>query len=708
MSRDESYKGWQMHNSKLLEYAYLNWMLHLTESSSQTLMRQESILQHFLASRNSLYWLELCFSIDRDIYRTLSAYLQAVLDWCFQFESKDGSGSRTSRDLVSFSTTGSNHRALQKHTGVATENYGYFSIDEKRQVFFSLEEEVTTAPRIYCQEIISGKRLTPITDTEFEENNDRLKLEGATLSACGRYLGIVYSWNIDHNMTVYTAIWLLSEHFDFRGTIAGGPPQWARKIISLSTVAPAVAYGSRLLFSKDEKILLGAHESLSDGITRIIIWRQIDSSFLWAEKTIRGQLRGFCLDESRGLLYIVYPGRIWSRLDISNTGLIDLGSDSNEPRMNRIEYQVYRDGTQMVILRRHVKNFTRLDLQVVDLEELSELYRGPLKLPDGTEDTDEDPLLVKFSSDLEIVFVGNMLFRTKAPDTEPILLPIALLPKKGLESCIRWTCSFSACSTYVYDKRTIDFHPYLPELVLNTFASPIKYNEGVQNIILGRDPVYIMDDFKITTQLLNLEKETAITLESPTIYGWLKSGHISPSEYEEATIKYAACGTYVLFASQNRQHLSWRIPSRHPPPTPVLPRVLDCKMNTLLVDRISFVGLRRAIRPYNIDTLPDDFPRPRAIPPLTIVPEHLEKAHVTFLLSDNPDSVVRVLFATPDGHFEMKYLGFTTNQYLERLPAWGEESVRLKRDRHDADLAIAAEMDASSDDIPESPPTYGL
>lgn len=192
------------------------------------------------------------------------------------------------------------------------------------------------------------------------------------------------------------------------------------------------------------------------------------------------------------------------------------------------------------------------------------------------EDADEEPLLIKFSSDLEVVFIGNMLLRTKAPDAEPILLPIARVYKPGLQRSIRWTCSFSACSTYIvlaynprfnpfsffahnhssspdhsaqlhifqfdmrnktytrcntravslsqYDKRTIDFHPFLPELVLNSFASPIKYNELAA---LGPNPVYTIDDFKVTTQLLDLVKGTAITLESPTIYGTLKKGEKS-------------------------------------------------------------------------------------------------------------------------------------------------------------------------------------
>ncbi|KAL8878973.1 MAG: hypothetical protein Q9198_003326 [Flavoplaca austrocitrina] len=549
LARDDSPKGWQMDEAKLLEYAYLNWLLHLTESSSQALLRQEPTLQRFLASRNSLYWLEICFTVDRETHSTLSTHLQAVLNWCLPYTPED-SGSRSPQGLVPllhywaksylqllddygpslknwphevhyidperifepsgfqileslrqngsyhrhlvlkdskprrFSMIGSAHKALQKYTGL-TDHYGCFLVDERRQVFFTLDKEVYTAPRIYCQEISTGKRLSPIIDTEFGENNCLLRSEGATLSACGQYLGIVYSWRELGGMTIYTAIWHLSEHFDFSGA---GHVQWARKINSLSTRAPGklamfstnpvafdddgfvycphgrvdltsgvqkqisrerkseglldvtfsrdgqsavlasagdypvggcivedispggeltvmsypkvketitfsralsssrrfiiwsrhcclvhdrfsqrtqeldrapVSGNVRFLISKDEKILLGVNDtndSLDREITRIIIWRQSDSLFdFWAEKAVRGLLRGFCLDERHNLLYMVSPGRIWSRVDISTTGLIDPDFNSDEPQISRTEYEVSRDSTRMIILRRRIE-----------------------------------------------------------------------------------------------------------------------------------------------------------------------------------------------------------------------------------------------------------------------------------------------------------------------------------------------------------------
>ncbi|KAI4264650.1 MAG: hypothetical protein L6R42_000248 [Xanthoria sp. 1 TBL-2021] len=561
LSRNDSSKGWQMDDSRLLEYAYLNWIVHLTDSSSQTLERQKPIVQPFLKSRNSVYWLELCFTINHDIYRTLSAHLQAVLDWCLRCEPPIGGGSRPPQDLLPLlcywaksylhllddygpslsewpeevhridpttvfepsdfkileslrhdgsyhrhyvledsklrrnSTTGSTYRALQKHTGTQ-EDYGYFFLDERRQVFFMLDLFVTTAPRIYCQDIVSGKRLPPIVDTEFGESNDDIKTQGAKLSACGQYMGIVYNYPERQNKVVYTVIWHLSEYFDFNGV---GPPRWAQKHISLSAISSApvgnesanpIAFGVdgfvycphgrinlrsgvqepyfcdpedpgplnltlsgdarravrriddpsegifliedispkgepttihswsehievelgplsssglflvwkqihdddtysqvyvyntylrkvhkldkssvpysyvRFLFSEDEKILLGVYNPSAHQTTRIRIWRQTDSSFnFWAEKSVRGPLRGFCLQNN--LLYITSPGRIWSRLDISTTSLVDLDTDSHDSRLDRIEHGISRDGTRMIILRWQVEGKVHSDYTVL-------------------------------------------------------------------------------------------------------------------------------------------------------------------------------------------------------------------------------------------------------------------------------------------------------------------------------------------------------
>ena len=301
--KDDSPKGWQMDDAKLLEYACFNWISHLTGSSWQALVRQEALLQPFLVSRKSFHWLEICFTIQRGIHSLMNTYLQSILDWC-SFNLSNDCDLRHLQGLVSLlndwaqsylqlladygpslesrpyevhsidperifktsnlqilesfrhngsydrhyvlkssqpcgiSTDVPAHRALQRHT--STDNrYGFFCVDERRGAFFMLDKNAGKLPRIYCQEIATGRRLTPVVDTEFGENDVDLYTEGASLSGSGQHIGIVYTWceiyrDVTTVRTVYTAIWLLPELLDFSGA---APPNWARKIISLSTVS---------------------------------------------------------------------------------------------------------------------------------------------------------------------------------------------------------------------------------------------------------------------------------------------------------------------------------------------------------------------------------------------------------------------------------------------------------------------------------------
>ncbi|KAI4264151.1 MAG: hypothetical protein L6R42_000732 [Xanthoria sp. 1 TBL-2021] len=563
LSRDDSSKGWQMDNAKLLEYAYLNWILHLNESTSETLVRQVPILQGFLASRNSLYWLEICFTIDRDIYGTLSTHLQAVLDWCLRCEPKV-SGSRSPQGLVSLfhywaksylqllddygpslkewphevhfidpervfepssfqileslrqngsyhrhhvlndpklrriSTIVPTHRALPKYTS-AKEDYSYIFVDERRQVFFTLDKYVTRAPHIYCQEITSGKRLTPIVDTELGENNHDLQTRGATLSACGRYLGIVYSWpetkeipqSFKVNTTIYTAIWLLSEHFDFS---CAGRPQWARKLISLSTTAPVNILGMQ----SANPIAFGGD----------------------------------------GFVYCPH-------------GRVDLSSGVQEP-----------------------------------------IFCAP---------DSREPLDVTFSGD----------GRT-AVGFEGVSSHLQEISPKGELTTI---------------------YPYKKDIIsLGALSSSGRFLAWNQSSGMMPYRCYIYDRYSRRAQELS-------AVES----------RVKP-----------------LFSKDEKLLLGTHESSSH------TTRIIIWRQRTL----------------------PHILPRSETVPPLTIVPEHLKGAYITFLLGDKPGSTVRALFATIDGEFEMKYLGFTINQYLERFSAWYEESAQLRRDLLAAE---AVEEDALTD-----------
>lgn len=296
-------------DATLLDYARLNWISHLLESCSKALINQATAFQSFLSSRKSFYWLEMCFNIERGTLNLLNRYLQSLTDWCLhnmsnEVDSQPGkrllqllqywawSYSRLLNDYgpslelrpyevhridpgrvfepldfhfaeavrhdgsydphyvmrgAQFRSTSANfssHRALQRHTSRDAQ-YGYFAIDERRNVFFMLDRDPGKVPQIYCQEVATGKRLVPVTDSEFGEDGNDLTCEGATLSADGGYLGVVYSWHeaIETTKgsaivtTLYTVIWLLSDILDFSGA---GSPLWARKIISLSSTVPRI------------------------------------------------------------------------------------------------------------------------------------------------------------------------------------------------------------------------------------------------------------------------------------------------------------------------------------------------------------------------------------------------------------------------------------------------------------------------------------
>ena len=88
-----------------------------------------------------------------------------------------------------------------------------------------------------------------------------------------------------------------------------------------------------------------------------------------------------------------------------------------------------------------------------------------------------------------------------------------------------------------------------------------------------------------------------------------------------------------------------------------------------------------AMRPYTAHLLPDNyggFPDTNNAR-LTVVPEYVKDAHIIFLLGEETDQRIRVLFWREEGQFEMKYLGFTVKEYVARLESWHQESSEKKR-----------------------------
>ena len=294
-------------SAPLLDYACFHWISHLIESHPEAVIQHQSKLQRFLESRQSFYWIEMCFTVQRGVYSQLNMILQSLLDWLpynstrniqsqslqkpplplfhywansylrlladygpvlklrpyeihqidperifrqsrhgvFELFSRDSSYDRhIVLEDSQISSAGFNvpeHRVLQRHTSHDNE-YAFFFFDKRRGAFLAIDKVAGNTPRIFCQEVATGRRLSPLIDAEFGDELDSLEAQGATLSCDGRYLGILYIYRnkssgfSEFPVSLYTAIWLLPETLDFS---ASGSTLWARKVISTSTIVKA-------------------------------------------------------------------------------------------------------------------------------------------------------------------------------------------------------------------------------------------------------------------------------------------------------------------------------------------------------------------------------------------------------------------------------------------------------------------------------------
>lgn len=290
-------------SAPLLDYACFHWIPHLVESHPEAVIQHQSNIQRFLESRQSFYWIEMCFTVQRGIYSQLNMILQSLLDWLpynssqdiqsqslqkpplplFQYwansylqlladygpvleirpyeihqidperifrQSRHGVLELFSRDssydrhiVLEDSQSSSvvlnipEHRVLQRHTS-PDNKYAFLFFDRRRGAILAIDKAASNTPRIFCQEVDTGRRLSPLIDAEFGDELDSLEAQGASLSCDGRYLGILYIYRQKSSgpsafpVSLYTAIWLLPEILDFS---ASGPTLWARKVISTST-----------------------------------------------------------------------------------------------------------------------------------------------------------------------------------------------------------------------------------------------------------------------------------------------------------------------------------------------------------------------------------------------------------------------------------------------------------------------------------------
>ena len=299
----------------LLDYACFHWISHLVESHPKAVTQHQSKIQGFLESRQSFFWVEMCLTFQRGICSQLNMALQSLLDWlpynlsrnidsqypetpplpllqywansylqlltdygpvleARPYEIHNIDPERVFRPsphgiLESFSCDSSydrhmvledpssvpnipERRSLQRHTSLDNK-YAFFFFDRRRGVFLTIDKSASNIPRIFCQEVATGRRLSPLIDTEFGDELDSLEAQGANLSSDGRYLGILYKYTKRVSIpktSLYTAIWLLAETLDFSNS---GPTLWARKVISTSSahIIPGNCSAHPIVFGND-------------------------------------------------------------------------------------------------------------------------------------------------------------------------------------------------------------------------------------------------------------------------------------------------------------------------------------------------------------------------------------------------------------------------------------------------------------------------
>ena len=145
-------------------------------------------------------------------------------------------------------------------------------------------------------------------------------------------------------------------------------------------------------------------------------------------------------------------------------------------------------------------------------------------------------------------------------------------------------------------------------------------------------------------------------------------------------IKYSTLANFVLFSSSKDGYpsLSWRIPSCKPLPAPSLPRVLPATKHLFVP--LNFNVLRDTLASF----LPgfegvSDLERGPSMRRLTVVPQHMKDANATFLLDAGENPNIRVLLSTYDGHFELKRLGFSLDEFRGLWQCWNETKTKEQK-----------------------------
>lgn len=123
-------------------------------------------------------------------------------------------------------------------------------------------------------------------------------------------------------------------------------------------IPAGIHYNSKSLLFDDDRQILGIfpyQDTPENTITRLLIWTGLPSEVhLWATKELPTNILGHFLDERSLDLYIIHPGRIWSRINLKSPKLLSVetytaGDIDTDPV--RVEYCVAKNGTKLGIVR---------------------------------------------------------------------------------------------------------------------------------------------------------------------------------------------------------------------------------------------------------------------------------------------------------------------------------------------------------------------
>lgn len=207
------------------------------------------------------------------------------------------------------------HRSLQRNTSQSFD-YALFYLHESNNAFVTVDRDAGSLPRLHCQHATSGRRLPPISDTEFGDKIENLKVLIANKSSDGSYVGIVYMLRNGFGKITYFAIWRIHEGLDFEET---RPQPWAHKVSSnLITSVGGVNQVQPIIFDEDHRVYspsgclnlkTGVEEYSFDHFRRGSIW---DISFSGNGSTmLRCESFGLC---DRGIIEVLSSSGAWEAI----------------------------------------------------------------------------------------------------------------------------------------------------------------------------------------------------------------------------------------------------------------------------------------------------------------------------------------------------------------------------------------------------------